>query len=367
MKKIRGFTLIELLVVIAIVAVLSVIGVVVFKAVTNSARDAQRKADLDSISKAYEIKYSSSGSYPALYTTDFATGRIPKTPEGNNYPCIIGPDPSCVTQATDKVAYCVSLGDNQSAPCYVSSNSCYCTTSTQGASPITGGVASKTSCDPYADLSSGLAGYWKMDEGTWVNDCSTSTVIDSSGNSNNGKSCPSAAGTQPAVGKFGNAGIFDGSNDNVLIPNSSSLTLSQDLTISAWIKTNNAPAEQGIFWKIGTTPTNPDYLFELYGSKLNYQVGGAWASGRTALSNSTWYQVAIVHQAGGASTYYLNGVPDGTSTAGNAITSTRDFQIGAESTCCIFNGAIDDVRVYNRALSASEVSNLYNSGNGCVP
>ncbi|TSC88001.1 MAG: hypothetical protein G01um10145_950 [Microgenomates group bacterium Gr01-1014_5] len=58
-------------------------------------------------------------------------------------------------------------------------------------------------------LSNGLVGYWKMDEATWTSDCATEEVLDASGNSNNGESCPSADATDPTTGKYGNAGSFD--------------------------------------------------------------------------------------------------------------------------------------------------------------
>ena len=73
MSKKSGFTLIELLVVIAIIAILSVVGVVVFKGVTTSARDAQRKADLGAIYKALEIYYYQNGKYPQAGSCAYGT------------------------------------------------------------------------------------------------------------------------------------------------------------------------------------------------------------------------------------------------------------------------------------------------------
>lgn len=61
----KGFTLVELLVIIAIIAILSVIGVTVFSGVQKNARDAKRRADLDSIRLALEIYKSVNGRYPS--------------------------------------------------------------------------------------------------------------------------------------------------------------------------------------------------------------------------------------------------------------------------------------------------------------
>lgn len=84
----HGFTLIELLVVIAILAVLSVVGFAVFNGLSKGARDSKRKADIDALAKAYEIKYSNS--YQALSVTDFSGGNIPQDPQGYDYYNVIG-------------------------------------------------------------------------------------------------------------------------------------------------------------------------------------------------------------------------------------------------------------------------------------
>lgn len=85
----KGFTLVELLVVVAIIAVLSVIGITVFTGVQKNARDARRKEDISSISKALEAHVNTTvnqycagnaGTYCAPVATWFAAGSVPKDP-----------------------------------------------------------------------------------------------------------------------------------------------------------------------------------------------------------------------------------------------------------------------------------------------
>lgn len=375
MPKSKGFTLIELLIVIAIIAVLSVIGVVVFKAVSTNARDTKRKADLESITKAYEVKYTSTGSYPVLFGTDFAFGSVPKTPEGNNYPCLIGPDPSCVTQSTDKVAYCVSLGDNSSAPCYSNSSTCYCTASTQGSSFSGGGFSGGgggSSCDPYGVLTSGLVGYWKLDEGTGP------TTADSSGNSNIGTWA--GTGSHWLAGKFSNSGNFNGIDDYVNIPDpgtSSVFDLTYQGTLSLWIKLNAYGALKGFVGKYSSTAW--------LNTKFGIVERGDWAGVDTIqgvisdgvnydtiisspLSLSQWHHIVYTFD-GSNLKLYKNGTIDKQQVQYHTPSVDDDpIRIGTwGGSAGSMNGQIDDVRIYNRALSASEVSTLYNNGNGCLP
>src|SRR3989344_9693265 len=88
-------------------------------------------------------------------------------------------------------------------------------------------------------LNEGLAGYWPMDEATWATNCTTKSVLDKSGNDNNGAPCPNASAVALAGGKFGNAGNFDGTNDRVEVADPSSGVLdfgsTSNFTLSAWI------------------------------------------------------------------------------------------------------------------------------------
>lgn len=82
-----GFTLVELLIVVSIIAILSVIGVTLYSNVQKNARDAQRRGDVEAISKAFEANTTSGTAtpYAVPLTGWFASGTIPTDPQGGEY------------------------------------------------------------------------------------------------------------------------------------------------------------------------------------------------------------------------------------------------------------------------------------------
>lgn len=101
----KGFTLIELLVVISIIAILSVIGITVFQGQQKSARDARRRADIESIAQAMEAqKPSGSVTYKALEKNYFSAGIIPADPTNTSSDLV---DNACGFSGGTVCRYCV--------------------------------------------------------------------------------------------------------------------------------------------------------------------------------------------------------------------------------------------------------------------
>lgn len=134
----QGFSLVELLVVITIVVFLSAVGLVSFQNIQTNAKDAKRRADIDAISKAYEVKYDPSlnggqGGYRRLEDTDFAGNKIPTPPDGTSYNFVSGPNSSSSLTGTDQSYRVCALLGSGSGSCANPSPSCYCKSSSQQA------------------------------------------------------------------------------------------------------------------------------------------------------------------------------------------------------------------------------------------
>jgi hypothetical protein len=225
-----------------------------------------------------------------------------------------------------------------------------------------------------AAVSQGLVGYWTMD-GSNIN-WSTGQMQDSSGQGNTGALVGLGTTTAPTMGKIGQALTFDGSTSYITAgdANGANVGLS-DFTISAWIKT---PAAGSGFPRIVDKDFGTDgYAFYIdpagsTGVALAgmYQDGGRVSDGAKNVFDNQWHFVAVTAHRNGTADYYIDGGVDGpsydiSSKSGVALSNSSDLIIGRPSPLSgtdAFGGAMDDVRIYNRALSSSEVQQLYNLG-----
>jgi hypothetical protein len=190
---------------------------------------------------------------------------------------------------------------------------------------------------------SDLVGWWTFDG----QDISGATAFDKSSNSNNG----TITGATPTIGRLGQALKFNGVNNYV---SSDFVTNSVNFTYSAWIKLNNLDKEQHIV-ELSSTQfyLNAD-------NKIHFGIG---ASSDTVLQKGVWYFATVTRTSSG-SQIYINGVSDGSVGAAGPGPSEDPTYIGRYYALSnyFFDGIIDDVRIYNRALSADEIRKLYKSG-----
>jgi hypothetical protein len=223
-------------------------------------------------------------------------------------------------------------------------------------------------------------------------DENTGTIThDYSGNNNIG----TIHGASWISGKFSSALYFDDINNYVDIGNSGSLDFGpgQDFSISAWIKSNDVskPNEWGytivsIGW--GQEDINGDGKYEKDRATLtiagtnfgNYKIGkllffayGQWEVWEDCMfpriDDGKWHHVVAVADRDANASLYIDNILVGQT----GMSSWNDIQygligndtIGATGSFELFNGIIDEVRVYNKALMPEDVSNLYNE-HACI-
>jgi len=251
------------------------------------------------------------------------------------------------------------------------------------------GVQAAYGIRDYSFLSDGLVGYWKMDETSWTNDCATDTVLDSSGNSNNGDSCPNTTGpTGGAAGKFGKGGDFDGGNDYVQVPDNSTLDITGTLTLSAWVNADTLASTQnvGVVGKYRSQSGQLDqraYLLYLNENtdKVGFVIspdGTTTPSAKVIESNATistaaWYHLVTVYEPSRSMKIYINGTLDKedtdsvpSSTYNSPAPLWLGLQFDTTNSELYLDGKLDDVRIYNRAFTPLDVQKLYLTGPGPV-
>jgi beta-galactosidase len=202
-----------------------------------------------------------------------------------------------------------------------------------------------------------LVGWWKFDETEGGN------AGDSSSNDNVGKLFGNPQ-WRPSAGKVGGALEFDGVDDYVDCGNDASLDITEQITITAWVKTNDA----------GDSQFNP-YITKgdrTYGLKQHSQnsiefviYDGTWRVTHYPVDgsfNGVWHHLAGTYD-GSKLKLYIDGTLEVTTAYKGSIASSAanlNIATNSEESGRFYNGAIDDLRIYNYALSEGEITALYN-------
>ena len=184
------------------------------------------------------------------------------------------------------------------------------------------------------------------------------SVTDASGRANTGTI---TGATRTATAKYGKALNFDGVNDWVTVPDANSLDLTTAMTLEAWVRPTTASGYRTVLLK----ETAGNLAYALYSSSRfgtsNVNRPSAWISaeglGHTAaLPNNAWSHLATTYD-GVTWRFYLNGTQVATRTFSSLIPiSTGPLRIGGNAIWEEwFRGQLDEIRVYDRALTAAEV------------
>ena len=217
-------------------------------------------------------------------------------------------------------------------------------------------------------LNFGLVGHWTFD-GTDVTD----KVYDKSGQGNHGYFIGGATTTAKVKGKIGQALNFDGVDDYVDMGNTNSLRITgTTISVSAWVRPTTSSVYKGVVAKYGSVGQRSYllYLTNTYKPSFLIVSGGSvyhndGAGNTDTVPKNEWSFLTGTFD-GRYVRIYRNGVLKHTTdigTSGNAIddSTTQPAEMGRyDDSGNYYNNSIDEVRIYNRALSASEVKALYN-------
>lgn len=231
-----------------------------------------------------------------------------------------------------------------------------------GAPPIASG----------SDLESALVSYWAFEDGA-------GTAVSDTGGSGNGGTV--FGGATWTAGRRGGALNFDGVDDYVSIPHADSVNFggagADSYAVAMWFYPESLSGYHHVISKLGTEDedaANGPSPFELFtggasasfyvkdgtgtGADANFSVGGVSVSG------DAWQHVVLVRE-GQELSIYKDGTLATSATAtgiGDTTANTEPITIGQRGDDDIFfDGSIDEVAVFSRALTAAEVSELYGS------
>ena len=201
-----------------------------------------------------------------------------------------------------------------------------------------------------------LVGWWRFDDG------SGGTAYDRSGSENNGTL---NGNPQWVAGKIGGALEFDGKDDYVDCSNDASLNITDKVTIAVWVKTNDAGNSQHNPY---VTKGDHSYAIKHHISNsieffiydkgnwhlVNFPVDGSF--------NGVWHHLAGTYDETNLKLYIDGKLEAKTAYTGSIASSVISANIGRNAqTDQFYKGVIDDVRIYNRALTQDEIATIYAS------
>jgi Concanavalin A-like lectin/glucanases superfamily/Domain of unknown function (DUF1929)/Bacterial Ig domain/Kelch motif len=199
------------------------------------------------------------------------------------------------------------------------------------------------------------------------NETSGTTVSDVSGNNNNGTL--GSGVTRTTQGKFGGALVFNGSS-MATIPDAASLDLTTGMTLEAWV----FPTVNANNWSTAIMKEQPgDLVYTLYAGSPGNQPAVVFNTstssssqqgfvGPSALPLNTWSHLAATYSGSTLSLYVNGALVASQAFTGSIITSTSALRIGGNGVWNeYFTGRIDEVRIYNRALTLAEIQTDINT------
>jgi len=353
-NKKLAFTLVELLVVIAIIGLIASLSVIALGNARQKSRDSKRVADVKQVQTALELFFSDQGRYPTAdeWNTGslYATGTFGTTTYMERIPAV----PIGGTCSNDYSYAPNSTGDDYTINFCLESN--------------TGSLDSGLNFAKAASIGKNdpsLVGWWDFE-----NTGSTTTVYDVVGSNN----CTWYGNDTNRYVVYNNgniAGVFNGTNSFLRCGESPEL-FPAEITMSAWFNASYINPTPGQYNGIMTNKVNSNYGINLeisasfFSSLVSDGVTFQYVSDSSNPEEDIWNYLVVTSE-GGVSKLYVNGIYKNSINLGSEYYGSGDIlAIGcfyATSGSCNlpFYGMIDDVRVYNRALSDDEILATYNA------
>jgi len=216
---------------------------------------------------------------------------------------------------------------------------------------------SESDTSTFVDFNNSLLGWWRMDEHN------STTVID---NSSYGRNGVITGATYNSSGKFGGAYDFDGVNDYVTVGTGSDFNMTgKNFSVSFWVKQSSATSNAVPVGKV--TPASEGWMFyQPDAEELSFRVynfdDDSVSMGESLPLNEWTHLVGLSNST--STCIYKNGVlvDCDSKGVGNYVESGSALKIGRyDDYGNYFNGSIDEVMIFDRALSASEIASIYNS------
>lgn len=179
--------------------------------------------------------------------------------------------------------------------------------------------------------------------------------------------------TTSSGGKLGECYDFDGVNDDLNLPNYTTLIDgSADFSYAFWFKPDTLPT--GTAFKCCLSfrgEFSHTVIIRAGGGNVNIQSHMEINStsvqllGTTYLSAGTWYHVVVTYSTTNGTELFVNSVSEATnSTTGTYTTVSQSSNLGSYHNSFYFDGLIDEFGIWSKVLSQSEIDDLYNSGSG---
>ena len=172
----------------------------------------------------------------------------------------------------------------------------------------------------------------------------------------------------------GGAAQFDGTGDSVAMTNDASVKITANLSVEAWVRPFAVTSQSTVVGKLSSSAGGLSYRFIVESSQASFEVsadgngfGGGGVPGGT-INAGSWYHLVGTYAPSSAVTLYVNGAQaasDTSSITASIYDSDSAVYVGSRSDGSnLFNGIIDDVRIYRRTLTATEAYQHYIAGLG---